>query len=179
MKKNHIKAPRPRIVPRNDNKNSTMDLRQFRHLLGGWTQEQAAKAVGVTLKTYKKYERDPTAAPLAVVRLLAILAAGDLGELNPAWKGWNLLQGELVSPENTTFRPGDVRAAGYLNELAKAQRRELLTLRKDAARQEEQQRTDQQHQAADRQRRRVRPTAEGVQHAPGFVLDLYADNDET
>lgn len=55
----------------------------------------------------------------------ACRAAGDLGAIHPAWAGWNIIRDELVSPENATFTPGDVRASGYLSALVDAQRRQM------------------------------------------------------
>lgn len=34
--------------------------------------------------------------------------AGDLAAIDPAWAGWILRRGELVSPEGLCFRPGEV-----------------------------------------------------------------------
>lgn len=54
-------------------------------------------------------------------------ALADLGTLDPAWRGWKLERGLLVSPDGWTFRPGDVSASAlHAQELAalRAERRQ-------------------------------------------------------
>lgn len=37
----------------------------------------------------------------------AMILSGDLGELDPAWWGWTLRAGKLISPEGWEVAPGD------------------------------------------------------------------------
>jgi hypothetical protein len=37
-----------------------------------------------------------------------MLLRGDLGCLDPAWRGWIVRGGQLISPENWVATPGDV-----------------------------------------------------------------------
>lgn len=69
----------------------------------------------VTANRWKRHKRLP---PMAR-RLLEILADGKLESLHSAWKGWCLIRGELVSPENEVFSPSQVRAGRYWKDAAK------------------------------------------------------------
>lgn len=58
--------------------------------------------------------------PPPVGRLLRILANRLLG--SPGWRGWQLIEGELVSPENWRYTAGEVLALTFLRaQLADAQ----------------------------------------------------------
>lgn len=37
----------------------------------------------------------------------AMILSGDLGQLDPAWCGWTLRAGKLISPEGWELAPGD------------------------------------------------------------------------
>jgi hypothetical protein len=90
----------------------------------------------VTANTWKRNRKLP---PIAR-RLMEILLDGDLKHLSNQWHGWNVLRGVLISPENETFTPGEVRAGRLHRENAadhydrvRQLRTELEELRKTLA----------------------------------------------
>ena len=98
-------------------------LKYWRWEMGGWDERQAAAALGVSLKTYRRYEHG--GAPPWAVKLLAILAGGALGFIDPAFEGWHIGHGELISPENMAITPGEVRAIPYREALIHTLAREV------------------------------------------------------
>lgn len=69
----------------------------------GLSQQAAAKALGVCLRTVRHWDRGRNRVPWAAVRLLRLLRGGDLGELSPRWAGWRVLGDRLVTPAGVTF----------------------------------------------------------------------------
>lgn len=69
------------------------------------TREDAARALGVSMRQLRRYERGETAAPGWAMRLLRLLA-GELGEINPQWEGWRLRGATLYPPWNQEFGLG-------------------------------------------------------------------------
>jgi hypothetical protein len=65
-----------------------------------------ADTCGVDLTTARRWKRRAQRPPPWAFPLLM----GDLGFFDPAWKGWRLVRGELVSPENWRITLGDVLA---------------------------------------------------------------------
>lgn len=61
----------------------------------------------VTVRRWKKLARIPR----WLQRLVRVCLHGELAEIDPAWRGWRLVRGELVSPEGRAFTPGAVRAS--------------------------------------------------------------------
>ena len=60
----------------------------------------------VTVRRWKKLVR----LPCWLERLVRVCVHGELADVDPAWRGWRLIAGELVSPEGWTYTPGAVRA---------------------------------------------------------------------
>ena len=72
-----------------------------------------AEKCAVDLTTARRWKRRAQCPPPWALPLLR----GELGFFDPKWKGWRLIRGELVSPEDWTFTVGDVLA----QRLAQAQ----------------------------------------------------------
>ena len=70
---------------------------------------------GASIRTAERWRaRGKMPAGLAVA--VALLHDGDLGVFSAAWRGWKLVRGELVSPENWCFRPGEVAAIPIVSQ---------------------------------------------------------------
>lgn len=98
-----------------------------------------AKLLQIPQVTANRWKRNRKLPPIAR-RLMEILLAGDLKHLSNQWHGWNILRGILISPENETFTPGEVRAGRLHRENAadhsdrvRQLRTELEELRKTLA----------------------------------------------
>jgi len=69
-----------------------------------WSAKEIAQVCGVDLSTARRWKRGATCPPKTAL----VLLSRDLGYLDPAWRGWTLVNGTLVSPENWIATPGDV-----------------------------------------------------------------------
>jgi hypothetical protein len=62
-----------------------------------------------------------------------MILEGDLGCFDPAWRGWCLRDGKLISPENWEATPGDVMSLPLLRaQIATYQAKERQVLAMDA-----------------------------------------------
>ncbi len=61
----------------------------------------------VTVRRWKKLAR----LPRWLERLVRVCIRGELDDVDRAWRGWTIRNGELVSPEGLTYTPGAVRAS--------------------------------------------------------------------
>lgn len=77
--------------------------------LDGFPAELLARRLGVSIETARRYKRTGRM-PAAMARLLELRIQGELGFMDTAWHGFRLVRGELVTPEGSTIRPGEVRA---------------------------------------------------------------------
>ncbi len=92
--------------------------------------------LGVPAVTARRWLRTGRLPALARLAALVILG-GDLGAIDPAWKGWTLTRGKIVSPENWDYTPGDVmsltferaRASSYAAKLRYATRADFIEAR--------------------------------------------------
>jgi hypothetical protein len=71
-----------------------------------FTIKDIADTCGVDLTTARRWKRRAQSPPPWALPLMR----GDLEFLDPAWKGWRLIRGNLVSPESWVFSRGDVLA---------------------------------------------------------------------
>lgn len=78
--------------------------------------------------TARRWKRTGNA-PAPALALLRVLHDYDLGAIAPAWTGWCVRGGDLVSPEGDRFTPGMVRAGQYHRQRASDLERELRTPR--------------------------------------------------
>jgi hypothetical protein len=86
---------------------SSVDADIFAHLKA----EELSELAGVTLSTARRW-RQRKALPEPVRRLLEVTALGRLDILG--WKGWRIIDGELLSPEGWAFGPGEVMSLRLL-----------------------------------------------------------------
>ena len=90
-------------------------LYYYRFGCGGLSIQQAADLVGVSKRTYRRWELGKAPIRLAAFRLIKLAASGYLPD--PAWQDWRFYQGALYSPERVKFMPGEIRALPYLHAL--------------------------------------------------------------
>lgn len=88
----------------------------------GLTRHDAAGLLRVSIRTVGNWETGKSRVPWAMFRLLRVYRHGDL--IDPAWSGYRIIRGRLVTPENHTFAPSDlswlsllVRRAHALSDL--------------------------------------------------------------
>lgn len=73
-------------------------------ILYGISIKEIARICEVDLTTARRWKRGARCPPKSALMLLC----GDLGYLDPAWEGWRVSRGELISPEGWKASPGDV-----------------------------------------------------------------------
>ena len=73
-------------------------------ILYGLSVSHIAKVCKVDLTTARRWKRGAKCPPQTALMVLS----GDLGWLDPAWEGWRLVGGRIVSPEGWAATPGDV-----------------------------------------------------------------------
>src|SRR6266404_800970 len=76
-----------------------------------------AKTCQVHPDTARRWKRTGCV-PAPALALIGALHSHDLGAIAPAWQGWTLRDGDLVSPEGDRFTPGMVRAGQYHRQRA-------------------------------------------------------------
>lgn len=68
-----------------------------------------ARALGISERTARRFKASGQM-PFAYAVVWAVLAEGDLGAVDPAFKGWRIERGRIVAPEGYGFRPGELLA---------------------------------------------------------------------
>lgn len=87
----------------------------------GYSAELLAEMTGAHVTSARRWKREGAPAPIA--KLLRILIERDLGEIDAAWKGWNLYRGRLFGHDGLNFSPGEVMVTAYHRlQLAEADR---------------------------------------------------------
>lgn len=104
------------------------ELRRVRRR-AGLTTEAAADLAGVHRTTYQRQEAGKARPHLAIYRLF-LTRCGHLAD--PAWSGWRLQGGRLVSPDNLEVTPGEVNALPWLFMLANEKARQAAGSRVQA-----------------------------------------------
>jgi len=66
-----------------------------------------AELLGCSVSTVKAWDRGAYRVPWSAVKLLRVFRLGDLGALQPEWRGWSIGRAGLVSPEGRTYGRGD------------------------------------------------------------------------
>jgi hypothetical protein len=66
-----------------------------------------AELLGCSVSTVKAWDRGAYRVPWSVVKLLRLYRLGDLGALQPEWRGWSISRAGLVSPEGHTYERSD------------------------------------------------------------------------
>ncbi len=100
--------------------------------LYGIPPARLADVCGVDLSTARRWKRRGRA-PGRYARLLE-LAGGELGALSIAWRGWRLVEGDLVNPEGERFAVGQVRALRLNQQLVAELERQLRRVHEAAGR---------------------------------------------
>lgn len=77
-----------------------------KEVLYGRPIKEIARVCEVDITTARRWKRGAQRPPDWALCLLT----GDLGFIDPKWKGWHLIRGDLVSPENWIITLGDVLA---------------------------------------------------------------------
>lgn len=90
------------------------DARRF----SGLTREGAAELVGVSVRTVGHWETGRARPNFAAFKLLRVYRHGDL--IDPAWAGYSIVRGRLVTPENHTFEPHELSWLSLLVRRARA-----------------------------------------------------------
>lgn len=92
---------------------------ELRFALARLSRDQAARWLGVSERTVRRWETGESTTPRAAWLALRLLA-GDLGAMDAAWSGWYLRQGGLWPPgirRSAPITAGDVAALPYLLQL--------------------------------------------------------------
>lgn len=84
----------------------------------GFSREQAAEFLGVSLRTIGHWETGKARPAWAAFRLLRVFRHGDL--IDPRWEGYSIIGGRLVTPENHAFEPHDLTWLSLLVRRAEA-----------------------------------------------------------
>ena len=86
----------------------TVTAEQFRdaRVYAGLTRREAAKLLGISLRTVGHWETGKARPTYAGFKLLRVLRHGDF--VDPRWSGYSLIRGKLVTPENHSFAPSDM-----------------------------------------------------------------------
>lgn len=90
----------------------------------GKSREDVAEFLGVSLRTVGHWETGKARVPYAAFRLLRVALRGDM--LDPAWQGYRIARGRLVTPEGYAFGPGDLAWLSLL--VARAEFRSLVAI---------------------------------------------------
>ncbi len=78
-----------------------------------WTVAGLEGRIGVSRVTLRRWKRSRRLPRWAVI--LIRLLDGELEAIDPAFAGWIIRRGVLVSPENWCFTPGEVRSVPLLH----------------------------------------------------------------
>lgn len=78
-----------------------------------WTVRGLEGRCGVSRRTLERWKRSRRLPRWAVI--LIRLLDGELDAIDPAFAGWIIRRGELVSPENWCFTPGEIRSIPLLH----------------------------------------------------------------
>lgn len=115
----HIARIRLTAPPSTRQSQNTTPRSDDGELLYGKSAEQIADVLGVSLATAQRWKRTRKL-PHMARRAIRALLAGDLGSIDPAWKGWSVRNGMLCGPDTYTFRPGEVLAIPFVREQLKS-----------------------------------------------------------
>jgi hypothetical protein len=86
-----------------------------REVLDGLSAEVIARITGVDITTARRWKRGQPL-PETARRLLQIITKGDLGEIDAAWRGWSIRDGELWTEQYSrhSFKPAQVMALPFI-----------------------------------------------------------------
>lgn len=88
----------------------------------GFDKDTLSKLIEVTPRTIQRWESNNNP-PIAVIKLIQMLGK-DFSFINDNWKGFRVLDGELVTPEDEFVRAGEIRSINFLKQTISALRQE-------------------------------------------------------
>jgi hypothetical protein len=87
----------------------------------------------IDVTTARRWHRGSNLPPAYVLDYLNAILLGDLGFLDPAWRGWVLRHGHLISPESWELSMSDVLASRLHEAQLAAWRLEVRKLKAELA----------------------------------------------
>jgi hypothetical protein len=87
----------------------------------------------IDITTARRWRRGSNLPPEYILDFVNAKLLGDLGFLDPAWRGWVLRHGHLISPENWSMSMSDVLASRLHEAQLAAWRLEVNKMRADLA----------------------------------------------
>jgi len=87
----------------------------------GLPSEEIARRCRVDLATARRWKRGATSLPRTALMILL----EDLGCFDPAWNGWFIRDGQLISSEGWAASPGDILAIPLMREQIAGYQRDL------------------------------------------------------
>jgi hypothetical protein len=69
-------------------------------------RRRKSRGVAASITTARRWKRGARCPPATSIMILA----EDLGCFDPAWKGWRIRDGQLISPEGWAASPGEIMA---------------------------------------------------------------------
>jgi hypothetical protein len=92
-----------------------------------------ARVCRVDVTTARRWKSGARCPPESAV----LLIQGDLRAFDPAWSGWRILKGKLISREGWEFSVGDVLAIPFLHGQVRVYQGELRKMKEMSALQEQ------------------------------------------
>lgn len=86
--------------------------------LYGIRSEDIAAWCGVHITTARRWKRYGDL-PVTAAIVIALRSRGELELIDPAWAGWRLRGGVIVSPDGAEYTPGEVLSTTYWRALAR------------------------------------------------------------
>jgi hypothetical protein len=96
-----------------------------KEILFGLSIKYISQSCDVDLTTARRWKRGAICPPQSALAVLS----GDLGFLDPAWRGWRLKDGHLLSPESWELSMGDVLASRLHEAQLAAWRKEVRDMK--------------------------------------------------
>ena len=110
---------------------SGMDI--LYHSLSEIPVKELVEVCGVDITTARRWRRGSNLPPHYVLDFVNAKRLGDLGFLDPAWRGWVLRGGHLISPESWEMSMSDVLASRLHEAQLAAWRLEVRKLKAELA----------------------------------------------
>lgn len=92
----------------------------------GFDKDTLSKLIEVTPRTIQRWESNNNP-PIAVIKLIQMLGQ-DFSFIGDNWKGFRVINGELVTPEDEFIRAGEIRSIAFLKQTISALKRENQNL---------------------------------------------------
>jgi hypothetical protein len=99
----------------------------------GLSINRIVELCGVDVTTARRWKRRAICPPQYVLEFIQAKDQGDLGFLDPAWRGWKLRNGCLWSPESWEIRMSDVLASRLHEAQLAAWREEVRRMKAELA----------------------------------------------